>query len=252
MEKYAELKEHLKNVLKTAKKLGLIVHPEGGYSMGYDLNNLPPYAVGLFGALSIVEGQGARCKLGLTFDQTQSLEAGFDGRYPDKKKKKRKGFLLDEELMKIGAELTAFAQKAPRTFRSNYQPAAPIAANFDNWDGQPGQPVFKVPKNNFGNAHVVHVPMGENAMVAAADDAISAWQAKQDKKKLDLGDKAKLIENMMNDVEFKMAQKAPLDPNVGKILDEAEALLNEIDPVFKADQEKIYKVDWEQFDEDVE
>ncbi len=108
MEKNSELKEYLKNVLKTAKKLGVNVQPGGGYSMGYDMNNLPPYPVGLFGALSIVEGAGARCKLGLTFDQTQSLEAGFNGCEPNAKNKKKKikrNFKTDEELFKIGVEL---------------------------------------------------------------------------------------------------------------------------------------------------
>jgi hypothetical protein len=112
--KYIQLREHLKNVLKTAKKLGLIVRQSGGYSMGYDINNLPPYPVGLFGALSIVEGPGARCKLGLTFDETQSLEAGFNGVELDtknKKKKKRKVFKIDDELIRIGAELAMLLYK---------------------------------------------------------------------------------------------------------------------------------------------
>jgi hypothetical protein len=112
-EKYTELKNYLTSALKTAKKLGLNVQPGGGYSMGYDLNNLPPYAVGLFGALSIVEGAGARCKLGLTFDQTEALEAGFNGCLPNsqnKKKKNRRSLSPDMELMRIGAELTLLFQ----------------------------------------------------------------------------------------------------------------------------------------------
>lgn len=105
--KYLEIKEHLKNVLKTAKKLGLNVIPGGGYTMGYDLNNLPPYPVGLFGALSIVEGPGSRCKLGLTFDETQSLEAGFNYSFPAKSNKRKK---LNQELVNVGIELNGIVQ----------------------------------------------------------------------------------------------------------------------------------------------
>lgn len=114
---YSELKEYLKNVLKTARKLGLSIIPSGGYSMGYDMNNLPPYPVGLFGALSIVEGPGARCKLGLTFDQTQSLEAGFNSCIPNaknRKKKKQRSFKIDSELVKIGAELATAKRRSLR------------------------------------------------------------------------------------------------------------------------------------------
>ena len=104
-EKYEKLNEYLKGVLKTAKKLGLRVEPNGGYSMGYSINNLPPYPVGLMGALSIIEGEGARCKLGLTFDETMSLEYGFNTRVPDKKERRKRKFY--PELWKIGADLGA-------------------------------------------------------------------------------------------------------------------------------------------------
>lgn len=121
--KYTALTEHLKNILKTAKKLGLNVQPGGGYSMGYSINNLPPYPVGLFGALSIVDGQGGRCKLGLTFDETESLEAGFNGNFPDarnKTKKKRKSFKPDAELIKIGGELALnYANRPSRRYGYN-------------------------------------------------------------------------------------------------------------------------------------
>lgn len=143
--KYAELKEHLKGVLKTAKRLGLNVQPNGGYSMGYDINNLPPYPVGLFGALSIVEGHGARCRLGLTFDETESLEAGFNGSFPEqknKKKKKRRNFKPDMELMKIGVELALTLHKPLRRL-NHYQ---------GNWDDGP---------------EMVFLPVGQDAPMPA-------------------------------------------------------------------------------------
>lgn len=132
-EKYEALREHLKQMLKTAKKLGLNVRQGGGYSMGYDVNNLPPYAVGLFGALSIVEGAGARGKLGLTFEETMSLEAGFEGHVlPKKSKKKKKKIYL--ELVKLGAELSLglFRQKAVPRIKSAKQQI--VGAN-DLWSG---------------------------------------------------------------------------------------------------------------------
>lgn len=98
---YENLLKQIRNALKTAKKLGLKVVSGGGYAMSYDINNPPPYPVGLFGALSIVEGPAARGRLGLTFDETMSLEAGFNG-----KKKPRKVRRFVPELYKIGQELS--------------------------------------------------------------------------------------------------------------------------------------------------
>lgn len=112
--KYLEVKEHFKNVLKTGKKLGLHIRPGGGYAMGYDMNRLPPYPVGLFGVLSIIEGQGARCKLGLTFDETAALEAGFNGSAPRVKKKTKNRTKAQQELMLIGAELRQYIYKEPK------------------------------------------------------------------------------------------------------------------------------------------
>lgn len=143
--KYAELKERLKGVLKTAKRIGLNVQSNGGYSMGYDINNLPPYPVGLFGALSIVEGHGARCRLGLTFDETESLEAGFNGCFleqKNKKKKKRRNFKPDTELMKIGVELALTLHKPLR--RLNHYPG-----NSDN------------------GPEIVFLPVGQDASMPA-------------------------------------------------------------------------------------
>lgn len=140
--KYLEIKEHLKNVLKTAKRLGLQIRPGGGYAMGYDFNNLPPYPVGLFGALSIVEGQGARCKLGLTFEETDCLEAGFNGNAPKAKRKRAK---VNKELMVIGFELRQYIYKEPKP--RGYSTLA--KNNFIDDDFQPemapkkkAQPVF--------------------------------------------------------------------------------------------------------------
>ncbi len=81
----------LKKRLSVAERLGLTIVPGGGYSTGYSLFNLPPHAVGLFGALSIVEGEGSRSKLGLTYKQTRDIELGFDIWKDDNKfDKKRK------------------------------------------------------------------------------------------------------------------------------------------------------------------
>ncbi len=183
MEKYSELKEYLQGILKTAKKLGLNVQPGGGYTMGYDISNLPPYPVGLYGALSIVEGPGARCKLGLTFDQTQSLEAGFNGIFPDtknKKKKKRKNFDIDAELVKLGAELAFSLRRQPRRGKSLYDdyyppppmpamPIAPVGINaagdvFPKWEVAPKKKAnaFQVPGGQ------LYIDDNENAVLKEA------------------------------------------------------------------------------------
>lgn len=183
MEKYSELKVYLEGILKTAKKLGLNVQPGGGYTMGYDISNLPPYPVGLYGALSIIEGPGARCKLGLTFDQTQSLEAGFNGIFPDtknKKKKKRKNFDIDAELVKLGAELSFSLRRQPRrskSFYNNYDyppppmpemPIAPVPLNpavevFSKWEVAPKKKAsaFQVPGG-------LYIDDNENAVLKEA------------------------------------------------------------------------------------
>lgn len=75
---YEALSKRLHKAINVAKKIGLSIIPRGGYAMDYDINKLPPYSVGLFGALSIVEGPGARSKLDLTYLQTSALEAGFN------------------------------------------------------------------------------------------------------------------------------------------------------------------------------
>lgn len=239
MEKYVELKEHLKNVLKTAKKLGLNVQTGGGYAMGYDINNLPPYPVGLIGALSIVEGQGARCKLGLTFDQTQSLEAGFDGRYPDtksKKKKKRKNFQIDTELMRVGVELTAFAQKPkPLKYNSNND------FQFDNYPAQPAQdnwpaaPVGYVQFANaaaaipqappqvvvIGEAHAPKPNVWVNYGEAAAEAKLEVEAYNKNKKEV--------LDKILDNFEAKIAQVAPEEGEAKKVVNAAEELLKQIE-----------------------
>jgi hypothetical protein len=75
---YEVLLKRLHKALNVAKKLGLEIIPGGGYATDYSIHKLPKYRVGLFGALSIVDGQGARSKLGLTYLQTSAIEAGFN------------------------------------------------------------------------------------------------------------------------------------------------------------------------------
>lgn len=218
---YTELKDYLTRVLKTAKKLGLVVEPNGGYSMGYDINNLPPYPVGLFGALSIVEGAGARCKLGLTYEQTESLESGFNGCFPsaqNKKKKKRRTFKPDMELMKVGAELTLLFQKQrPSGLRyTNTWDAADAP-----WEGA----VIKAKPNPFGEP----MPKKKKAVPAYIPQAL------EDK----IAAKKKQIKDMMAE---KMAQPAPQNEAVvEKIMELANAMaankavVDEIDGILKAD-----------------
>lgn len=134
--KYDELKKYLKNILKTAKKLGLQVQPGGGYAMGYDINNLPPYQVGLFGALSIIEGQGARCKFGptfgLSFDDTETLEAGFNGNMNTKKRKKN--YKPNKELLMIGMELSrlVYRHQLPQQKKRPWEDDNILAPSYDS------------------------------------------------------------------------------------------------------------------------
>lgn len=74
--------------LNEARNLGISIAPNGGYASGYNKDKLPPYSVGLFGALSVVLGDDARSKIGLTFNETMALEAAFNSR-PSKLKKKK-------------------------------------------------------------------------------------------------------------------------------------------------------------------
>lgn len=234
-QKYSEIKEHLKNVLKTAKRLGLNVVVGGGYSMGYDINNLPPYPVGLFGALSIVEGPGARCKLGLPFDDTESLEAGFNGQMP----RKKKGFKLNKELMDVGLELSRLVQPRLRGAYKNYsmegmlaspQPTFAEAPPAPNWETMPAMPVF-VPNNvSISGTTKKKQSLGEALMEDAAEKAVKKLKqqtlsevsnekklSKKTKKQLiktsaALGyasEKEKLLAKLAAGLEPKVAQAAP-------------------------------------------
>ena len=166
--------------------------------MGYDINHLPPYPVGLFGALSIVEGSGARCKLGLTFDETQSLEAGFNGCLPDmknKKKKKRQAFKLNPELMKIGAELTLLLYKQPKprgmpSWGNTYFDEPQYVGSFPAATASTSSTFTVSYSGTFGN------PASPGELLAG------------EKKKRVAEKKAKL-EKMMEGVQVKAAQVAP-------------------------------------------
>lgn len=114
-EKYTKIKEHLIKVLDEAVKLGLQVIPNGGYAAGYDKEKLPSYAVGLYGALSVVDGQEGRQSLGLTFDETQAIENGFNGQYEKRNKKQKSKYYPDLE--KMGLEL---AQNISNTRRDGW------------------------------------------------------------------------------------------------------------------------------------
>lgn len=107
---YEELFNRLKDMLYEAKQLGLVIQPKGGYAMGFNKNNLPIYPVGLFGALSIVKGQGARNTLGLTFEQTMSLEQGFNGPSITSFNKKK---CKHPQLERIGKRLSAESVVTP-------------------------------------------------------------------------------------------------------------------------------------------
>ena len=74
--------------LNEARNLDMVIVPNGGYASGYTKDKLPPYPVGLFGALSVILGDDARSKIGLTFNETMALEAAFNNR-PSKLKKKK-------------------------------------------------------------------------------------------------------------------------------------------------------------------
>ncbi len=121
---YEALSWRLQNAINVGKKLGLNIIPGGGYAMDYSFSRIPKYPVGLFGALSIVEGAGARSKLGLTYIQTSALEAGFNSMRNDgapsapllqvSKIKKDDVYLKLEE---IGKELgRKISPPAPRKF----------------------------------------------------------------------------------------------------------------------------------------
>ncbi len=138
---YELLLKQLKNALKTAKKLGLSVAPGGGYAMSYDINNPPPYQVGLYGALSIIEGPAARSRLGLTFDETMALEAGFNGTgAKSRKKPAKRSKKFKPELYKLGEELAKdFAlkkKKAANVFDDNGD-AIGFAAPTQQWRTMP-------------------------------------------------------------------------------------------------------------------
>ena len=201
--KYTELKEHLTNVLKTAKKLGLSIEPGGGYTMGYDINNLPPYPVGLFGALSIVEGPGARCKLGLTFDETESLESGFNCSYPNtknKKKKKKRNFKPDTELIKLGTELSSIFLK-PHGFGSKY-----------------GGVTFSDYGSTFP-AYPVHYATGAT-VTTSASTVVGTFSIPYEQQK------QKIMDNMMG---LKFAQAAPSKEElIQKMIKLTDALAGEV------------------------
>lgn len=78
-EKYKNLLKKIEHAIDIVKKLGVQISPNGGYCAGYSINNLPDFSVGLFGALSIVFGEGARSKLGLSYKESLALENGFNG-----------------------------------------------------------------------------------------------------------------------------------------------------------------------------
>lgn len=221
--KYSELKEHLQDVLKTAKKLGLDVQPAGGYSMGYDINNLPPYPVNLFGALSIVEGSGARCKLGLTFDETQSLEAGFNGCSPDiknKKKKRKRTFKINAELMKLGAELRFMFHRRPRGYsmgtRSTWEtyrdmPVAPVSVK------QTKKQISSFVPFNFSNSE-------SSELVVLPPDSI-AWEnaiPRVEKSKSSLPVDSNFIQQMIDNYSNHKVVKEILSKKVAAKLGEIE------------------------------
>lgn len=205
--KYAEIKEHLKNVIKTAKKLGLVVQPGGGYTMSYDINNLPPYPVGLYGALSIVEGPGARCKLGLTFDETESLEAGFNGTYPNFSKKKKKKGSVSKELMTVGAELSQLVYKRP---------------THDSWDVLDAPIQKKKQSYAFGEVSFAGQSIsGKKKKVPKTAVNVNAAVVAELKKK----QKAKILDEMIKGVVAKQAQAAPGDEAIKKeMMDKIVAL----------------------------
>jgi hypothetical protein len=111
---YEALSTRLYKAIKIAKKLGLQVIPGGGYSMDASFRKVPTYPVGLFGALSIVEGQEARGKLGLTYLQTAALEAGFNSvEYPggSMRPAQSKRIKKDDEYLKLEALGKELAKK---------------------------------------------------------------------------------------------------------------------------------------------
>jgi len=103
------LRTKLADSIKEAKNLGMTIVPGGSYSTIYTKDNLPPYPVGLFGALSIVNGSEARSKLGLTYKQTEAIECGFNGDSIRGKKNK-----AHKELYMLGNDLRKLVYDKPK------------------------------------------------------------------------------------------------------------------------------------------
>jgi hypothetical protein len=99
------LKARLIDAIEEVKKLGVKVEARGGYSTGYNRDNLPPRPVGLFGALALVEGENARSKLGLSFDDTTFLEDGFNGVNTHRIDKKKAYSIVMNEFYILGKEI---------------------------------------------------------------------------------------------------------------------------------------------------
>lgn len=79
LNKLDDLYNKLLKELKDIKTLGVIIVPNGSYATGYNRDRLPPYQVGLIGALSLLYGDSARSSLGISFDESMALERGFNG-----------------------------------------------------------------------------------------------------------------------------------------------------------------------------
>lgn len=135
MKDYSELRNKLKKALEEAFNIGLTISPNGGYAMSYSKDKLPPYAVGLFGALSIIMGPGARSRLGLSYDETIVLEDAFRSRLNVKKPRLKK---LYPGLDALGHELRDLVlQKRVAKIRSTTlsqtpPPPAPLAHALNN------------------------------------------------------------------------------------------------------------------------
>lgn len=110
MKNTEDIGKYLRNILKTAKRLGLVIIPSGGYASSYhNINNLPQYEVGLLGAISVIEGMGARDilqkRFGLTFNETMEIETGFNGVRKPKKMNKKGQVPTMTALEAVGAEI---------------------------------------------------------------------------------------------------------------------------------------------------
>lgn len=129
LKSYSELHERLSYMIKTARKLGLNVRPGGGYvDSSYSINNMPDYTVGLFGALSIVFGPDIRSRLGLSYEESQSLEVGFNNGKSFNKLKTPKRIKLNQELINIGTSLANIVFKR-RIEWGDIQPLKKIKTN---------------------------------------------------------------------------------------------------------------------------